>query len=214
MQDYENLQERLETTINRMGNSPQASQGRRLLQELETANKMVIQHGKHGDYAAKVRTINKFIDANRQELDEDNITDDEDNIMNGGGKRRQIIKKKGNKTRKNKHRGGSYGNKRVMALDPGPKGGPKDAYLPELQKIIQDRHEPHASRARWMILQSPSWFDNNVEEVNEFVQGYYNTRRGGGVRKKKIKKNTKKKTKTKRRHKKNRRFTNKRTKRR
>ena len=98
MEGYANLKAMLETTIQRLEESSGASggevrKGKRLLRELKNANEMAIERGKHDDYSEKVRTVTDFINQNRGELDEDNITDD-----GLGEGRRRHTKTKGKKT--------------------------------------------------------------------------------------------------------------------
>lgn len=214
MEGFANLKAMLETTIQRMEESPGASRGevrkgKRLLRELKNANEMAIEHGKRDDYSEKVRTVTDFINQNRGELDEDNITDD-----GLGEGRRRHIKTKGKKTRKKKYKGGMIGRQhRLMApqIDLGPEGGPKRAYYEDLEHIKEHGDETESSHAAMLIIKDPVWFDNNVEDVNEFVQGYFNRHREGQG-KKKTKKSKKNRKKTKK-HKKGRKFTSKRSRR-
>ena len=217
MEGYANLKAMLETTIQRLEESSGASggevrKGKRLLRELKNANEMALERGKRDDYSEKVSTVTDFINQNRSELDEDNITDD-----GLGEGRRRHIKTKGRKTRKKKYRGGMIGwQHRLMApqIDLGPEGGPKREYYEDLEHIREHGDERESRRAAMLIITDPEWFDNNVEDVNEFVQGYFNRHRGGQGKKKtkKSKKNRKNRKKTKK-HKKGRKFTSKRSRR-
>ena len=217
MEGYANLKAMLETTIQRLEESSGASggevrKGKRLLRELKNANEMALERGKRDDYSEKVSTVTDFINQNRGELDEDNITDD-----GLGEGRRRHIKTKGRKTRKKKYRGGMIGwQHRLMApqIDLGPEGGPKREYYEDLEHIREHGDERESRRAAMLIITDPEWFDNNVEDVNEFVQGYFNRHRGGQGKKKtkKSKKNRKNRKKTKK-HKKGRKFTSKRSRR-
>lgn len=105
------------------------------------------------------------------------------------------------------------GRHRLMApqADLGPEGGPKRDYYEDLEHIRQHGDETESRRAAMLIITDPEWFDNNAEDVNEFVQGYFDRHRGAQG-KKKTKKSKKNRKKTKK-HKKGRKFTRKRSRR-